>query len=173
MEFYTWAADNNLPVRFQKKSLNNKSNSKSWRLDFKKYSKQKRKTQQVSQDSGLENISTEKNKYQRTRNLYCMSNEDITSLLGAYSDPVYSACLMLSLTTGMREEGVCQFPYIGAGHNAHIRTYPDILATIPNSSKTFDFSIREKGKKRTVQVNLAAWKAICENYLPLYPPVSG
>ena len=35
MEFYTWAADNDLPVRFQKKSLNNKSNSKSWRLDFK------------------------------------------------------------------------------------------------------------------------------------------
>ncbi len=69
-----------LPVRFQKKSLNDKSKSKSWRLDFKKYSKQKRKTQQVSQDSGLENISTEKNKYQRTRKLYCMSNEDITSL---------------------------------------------------------------------------------------------
>lgn len=168
MEFYTWAADNDLPVRFQKKSLNDKSNSKSWRLDFKKFSKQKRKTQQVSQDSGLENISTEKNKYQRTRKLYCMSNEDISSLLGAYSDPVYGACLMLSLATGMREEGVCQFPYIGTGLNAHIRTYPDILATIPNSSKTFDFSIREKGKKRTVQVNLAAWKAICENYLSLY-----
>lgn len=167
MEFYTWAANNDLPVRFQKKSLNN-NNSRKWRFDFKKYSKQKRKTHQVSFDPGLENITSGKNRYQKTRKLYCMSNEDISALLGAYSDPVYGACLMLSLATGMREEGICQFPYIGTGHNAHIRAYPDILATIPDGAKTFSFTIREKGKTRTIQTNLAAWKAICDIYLPLY-----
>jgi len=96
-----------------------------------------------------------------------MSKADREALINAYTDPVFSACFMLALATGMREEGVCQMPYLGTGENIHIRPYPEILAEF-GSAKTFPFTVVEKGKKRTLEVNMKAWDSICKSYLPYY-----
>lgn len=165
-KFYSWAADYNLPVLFKKTSKSEPD--KTWYFGFRKESKQRTIIKPVSTDNVLENISINSISRQSHRNLYAMSDNDIQSLMSIYADPVYSVCVILSLATGLREEGICQMPYIGTGPNAHIRPYADMLSELDKNAKMFEFTVTEKGKKRTLQVNLSAWKAICDVYLPLY-----
>lgn len=163
-QFYTWASDNGFPVIFNGKT-------KEWTFNFKNESKLINKKSMISglladhANIDLKGASTHRSE---KKHIHIMGNEDISLLMNSYKDPVYPAILMMALATGMREEGCSQFPYIGTGENSHIRPYPDILNEIKNGheAKTFSFTVIEKGNKiRTLQVNMAAWKVICGDYL--------
>ncbi|AIV04972.1 hypothetical protein LA59_05640 [Vibrio harveyi] len=174
-DFYSWAQKNNFPTLTSITSL-------SWKYNYRDESKLLRNINVFSGNSpDYSNIDIgikrgSKSRCSRKRKqVTIMSTEDIRRLMKAYSDPVYPAMFILALATGMREQGVCSFPYIGIGINDHIRNYPEILNKVSLTSrnqeapKTFPFTVMEKGSKtRTLQVNMSAWKVICASYLPLY-----
>lgn len=174
-DFYSWAQKNNFPTLTSITSL-------SWKYNYRDESKLLRNINVFSGNSpDYSNIDIgikrgSKSRCSRKRKqVTIMSTEDIRRLMKAYSDPVYPAMFILALATGMREQGVCSFPYIGIGINDHIRNYPEILNKVSQTSrnqetpKTFPFTVMEKGSKtRTLQVNMSAWKVICASYLPLY-----
>jgi hypothetical protein len=161
--FYIWASKREYPVAI--------NNNDSWKYDYRANSKFIGSIDMISVNhSEATNSKAEFRQKEPNKKLFIMSNDDIKKLMQGYKDPVYAAALMLSLATGMREEGVCSMPYIGKGKNSHICPYPEILSNLSNeNNKTFDFTVTEKGvSTRTLQVNLAAWKSICLMYLPLY-----
>lgn len=166
-EFFAWAARNKMPVAVQPES-------REWKFNFKDESiltYLKGPLSGSTTDHHAINVSTRRSVREfNKKSLTIMSNSNIVDLIKAYNDPVYPAIFMLALATGMREEGLCQMPYIGHGENQHIRPFPDIKREIGNGSqaKIFQFTVREKGKVRTLSVNMEAWKTICESYLPLY-----
>jgi hypothetical protein len=162
-EFYVWAKDNDLPTLIKKHSVQ-------WKFDYKKYSKNKLQVGQVvsGSDSIIDIGKKRNNKTTTNLDLTIMSNSEIKALQSSYDDPVFSVIHMLALATGLREEGLCQFPYIGVGLNAHIAPYSEMELSSNDSTKTFDYNVTEKGSNRTLKVNLKAWEVICSSYLPLY-----
>ncbi|ABG40538.1 conserved hypothetical protein [Paraglaciecola sp. T6c] len=166
--FYCWASDSDFPV-----IINN--TSKEWKYNFKHESKIVQIKSMISGTSpDHANIDlggkTTRNAPSSKKTLI-MSDDDISALMTEYKDPVYSALLMLALATGLREQGCVSMPFIGVGVNSHIRPYPEIKNELKNgeTAKTFNFTVKEKGNKvRTLQVNMAAWKTICNSYLPLF-----
>jgi hypothetical protein len=162
-EFYVWAKAEDLPTLIKK-------HSKQWKFEFKKYSKQKLQVGQVvsGSDSTIDIGKKRNNKITKNSNLTIMSDFEIKELQSSYSDPVFAVMHMLALATGLREEGLCQFPYIGVGLNEHIRPYSEMDLSSNKSIKTFNYDVTEKGSERILQVNVKAWEAVCESYLPLY-----
>ncbi|HAS6902114.1 TPA: site-specific integrase [Vibrio parahaemolyticus] len=171
-DFYVWAKNKGFPTLIR-------ATSKDWIFNYRDESrllKSKNMLSGSSPDTGNIDIgkrsSRSSNRNKRSR-ITIMKNEDIRLLMSSFDDKVYPSILMLALSTGLRSSGCCDFPYIGYGENHHIRVYPDIENTIRNTDgtipKTFSYTVEEKGSKvRTIQVNLAAWKSICEFYYPLY-----
>jgi integrase len=162
-DVYDWLKLNNFPISMY-------LTTKDWRFNFKSESLLKHVRSQLSGksvDHSSISVGFSRTGDRNKRDFTIMSLTDREMLLGAYKDPVYSACFMLALGTGMREEGICKMPYLGNGENFHIRPYPEILAEI-GDKKTFEYSVVEKRKKRTVLVNLKAWEAVCHIYLPHY-----
>ena len=169
-KFYCWANEVGFPTIIN-------SNQNDWEFNYKASSKLFNKVSMFSGsnpdsgniDIGKRNKGVGSNKV-TSKKIIIMPDENISSLMSAYSDPVYPALLNLALATGMRESGCVQMPYIGTGENSHIRSYPDICNEIDDgkNAKTFSFTLREKSAKRTLQVNMAAWQVICESYLPIY-----
>lgn len=160
---YNWLRNQSFPV-----SMN--PETKDWHFDYRSESMLTQIRGQISGTSAdRKSISTGLPSMgdSRKNSMMIMSKADRKALINAYNDPVFSACFMLALATGMREEGVCQMPYLGTGDNIHIRPYPEILAEF-GSAKTFPFTVVEKGKKRTLEVNMKAWESICKSYLPHY-----
>lgn len=174
LDFYSWADKNHFPVIIN-------PSSRDWKFNFRDESRllsSKNILSGSSPDNSNIDIGNTRRRNTRStetkKHVTIMDLEDIKLLVTSYVDPVYAAMFLLALATGMREQGVCSFPYIGYGENDHIRPYPEIKSTIAkdpknNIPKTFSFTVVEKGnKKRTLQVNTAAWKMICKAYLPLY-----
>jgi len=166
--FYCWASQSGFPVIIN-------STSKDWKYNFRDESKLVKVNSMISgtsPDHANIDLGGKTIKHAPTsKKTLIMSDDNIGSLMKAYKDPVYPALLMLALATGMREQGCVSMPYIGVGVNGHIRPYPDIKNELKNgnTAKTFSFTVKEKGSKvRTLQVNMAAWKTICNFYLPLY-----
>ncbi|MEZ9744146.1 site-specific integrase [Vibrio splendidus] len=173
-DFYSWAEKNHFPILITRSSID-------WKYNYRDESRLLSSKSILSGNSpDYSNIDIGDKRKRNTRSsetkkqVTIMGLEELKSLINAYVDPVYCVMFLLALATGMREQGVCSFPYIGYGENDHIRPYPEIKNTIPKDSngkvpKTFSFNVIEKGsKKRTLQVNIAAWKMICKLYLPLY-----
>lgn len=162
-DLYLWLRKNKFPVSIHLET-------KDWKFNFKEESLLKHVRSQLTR-SGADHkgISAGLARTQdpNKNDFTIMSLNDRVRLMEAYYDPVYAACFMLALATGMREEGICRVPYLGTGENIHIRPYPEILSEI-GDKKTFPFKVVEKGKERTLDVNLQAWKATCLMYLPLY-----
>ncbi|MEZ9048092.1 tyrosine-type recombinase/integrase [Vibrio sp. 10N.247.311.64] len=174
-DFYSWAQKNNFPT------LTNITSS-SWKYIYRDESKllstinvfAGERPDYSNIDIGIKRGHMSRCS-RKNQQVTIMSTQDIQRLIKAYNDPVYPAMLMLALATGMREQGVCSFPYIGIGNNDHIRSYPEILNNLPQGKqnggepKTFPFTVLEKGNKtRTLEVNISAWKVICASYLPFY-----
>lgn len=91
-----------------------------------------------------------------------ITNQEIKALLNAYSDPVYSALLKLSLGTGMRPMELVQFPYIGNGKNKQIMPYSEM----DKDNATVDYELIGKGKKqRVIKVNIKDLKELDEQYI--------
>ena len=91
-----------------------------------------------------------------------ITNQEIKALLNAYSDPVYSALLKLSLGTGMRPMELVQFPYIGNGKNKQIIPYSEM----DKDNATVDYELIGKGKKqRVIKVNIKDLKELDEQYI--------
>lgn len=91
-----------------------------------------------------------------------ITNQEIKALLNAYSDPVYSALLKLSLGTGMRPMELVQFPYIGNGKNKQIMPYSEM----DKNNATVDYELIGKGKKqRVIKVNIKDLKELDEQYI--------
>lgn len=160
---YSWLKVNNFPISMQ-------IHNREWKFNYKGESMLRHVRGQLSRTIGdRRQISKGFARFDdRNKNDFTiMSLHDRERLMAAYKDPVYSACFLLALATGMREEGICKMPYLGTGENFHIRPYPEILAEIGNS-KTFRYTVVEKGKRRTLHINTKAWEAICKMYLPLY-----
>jgi hypothetical protein len=151
-EFFNWSKLNNLPTLIRK-------NSDIWKFNFKKHSTNKTERGQIV-DSTKRLVTNKK--------LLVMSKHDITNLQSNYSDPVFAFMHTLALATGLREEGLCQFPYIGVAENNHIRPYSEMELSSDEKIKVFDYTVTEKGSSRTLKVNSKAWKAICAGYLSLY-----
>ncbi|KLN66350.1 tyrosine-type recombinase/integrase [Vibrio sp. VPAP30] len=174
-DFYSWAQKKNFPTLTS-------ITSSSWKYNYRDESKLLSNISVFSgecPDYSNIDIGIKRGHMSRCsrkhKQVTIMSTEDIQSLMKAYNDPVYPAMLMLALATGMREQGVCSFPYIGIGINDHIRSYPEILSNLTQGRKsrgepnTFPFTVMEKGSKiRTLEVNMSAWKVICASYLPFY-----
>jgi hypothetical protein len=162
-DMYGWLKKNNFPISMH-------LNTKDWKYNFKDESLLRHIRSQISGKSvDHSGISAGLHRAQdRNKNDFTiMSNHDCERLMQAYKDPVYAACFFLALSTGMREEGICKVPYLGTGRNFHIRPYPEILSEI-GDKKTFQFTVMEKGKSRTLDVNMKAWEAVCKIYLPHY-----
>jgi len=166
-DFYTWAKKHGFPVLTL-------ASSKDWHFNFKDESLLAHvKGPLAGQSTDHSIIDTKKRRSDagfNKKEITIMSDSDIKNLMHGYSDPVYPSVLIMALATGMREEGLCQMPYIGQGDNHHIRSYPEIKNTIRKgmTAKTFSLTVIEKGKQRTLQVNMKAWKATCKAYLPTY-----
>ncbi|EGR2733489.1 site-specific integrase [Vibrio parahaemolyticus] len=173
-DFYSWAERNHFPVLINSTSVD-------WKFNFRDESKLLSSKGILSGSvPDYANIDIRNTRIKQFRNSSSnksdtiMEFENIKALVNSYSDPVYPVMFLLALATGMREQGVCSFPYIGIGENDHIRTYPEIKNSVPKdpkekTPKTFPFTTIEKGnKQRTLQVNMSAWKVICIIYLPLY-----
>lgn len=162
-DMYGWLKKNNFPI-----SMN--LSTKNWKYNFKEESLLYHIRSQISGTSvDHSDISAGLNRTQdqNKNDFTIISNYDCERLMQAYKDPVYAACFFLALSTGMREEGVCKVPYLGTGENIHIRPYPDIMSEI-GDKKTFPFTVVEKKKTRTLEVNTKAWEAVCKIYLPHY-----
>lgn len=166
-QFYCWASDMGFPTIIN-------SSKKNWTFNYRDESKLMQVSSMISgssPDTANIDINGKKNTNNpKSKKVIIMPNESIKSLMAAYVDPVYPVILKLALATGMRECGCTQIPFLGIGENAHIRPYPDICNEIDNGkkAKTFSFTVTEKGKERTLQVNMAAWEVICASYLPIY-----
>jgi integrase len=162
-DFYVWAKLSDLPTLIKK-------HSDEWKFDYKKNSKNKLQVGQVvsGSDSNIDIGKKRNNKITKNSDITIMSDFEIKELHSSYSDPVFAVMHMLALATGLREEGLCQFPYIGVLLNEHIRPYSEMDLSSDNSIKTFDYDVTEKGSERILQVNVKAWQAVCDSYLPLY-----
>jgi integrase len=166
-KFYAWAKEQGFPVVMQ-------ITSNDWRLNFKDESllaHTKGLLEGTQIDHTAINLQRKKTPVHfNKKHITIFTNNDIQSLLSAYRDPVYAFAFIMALATGMRAEGVCQTPYIGKAENHHIRPYPDIMNCISKGefAKIFKMTVIEKGKKRSLNVNMSAWKFICLNFLPLY-----
>ncbi|MDP4547983.1 hypothetical protein [Marinobacter sp. MDS2] len=160
---YAWLKQKNFPISM-------KFQSKDWKFAFKDESLLRHLRPQVlsrSTDHGSISTGDRRTQDGNKHDLVIMSQSDQIRLMSAYSDPVYAVCFLLSLGTGLREEGVSKMPYAGIGDNIHIRPYPELLSEM-KGSKTFKYTVVEKGKERTLEVQIDVWRAVCEIYLPLY-----
>jgi hypothetical protein len=162
-DVYAWLKIENFPIAMH-------FNTKDWKFNFKDESLLRHIRSQISGAStDHTSISTRKHRTQDTNknDFVVMSQHDQLQLMSAYSDPVYAVCFLLALGTGLREEGVCRMPYVGVGDNIHIRPYQEIISDIGNK-KTFKYTVVEKRKERTLDVQIDVWRAVCEIYLLLY-----
>lgn len=162
-DLYGWLNKNQFPISMH-------LHTKDWKYNFKSESLLKHVRSQLSGNSVDHadiSIGLTRKQDRGKNDFTIMSKEDCKRLLAAYKDPVYAACFLLALSTGMREEGICKMPYVGTGRNIHVRPYPEIIAEI-GDRKTFEYTVVEKRKSRTLEVNVKAWQAVCKMYLPLY-----
>jgi hypothetical protein len=160
---YSWLKSKNFPIAMQ-------FHTKDWKFSFKDESMLSHLRSQASGEStDHESISVKNHRTQdaNKNDFVIMSLSDQMRLISAYTDPVYAVCFLLSLGTGLREEGVSKMPYAGIGDNIHIRPYPEIISDI-GDKKTFQYTVVEKGKERTLDVQIDVWRAVSEIYLPLY-----
>ena len=162
-DFYVWTKLSDLPTLIKK-------NSGDWKFDYKKNSKNKFQVGQVVNGPGstIDIGKKRNNKITTNSDLTIMSDFEIKALHSSYSDPVFAVMHMLALATGLREEGLCQFPYIGILFNEHIRPYSEMELSSDDNIKTFDYNVTEKGSERILKVNVKAWQVVCDSYLPLY-----
>lgn len=160
---YSWLKKMNFPISMH-------FNTTEWKFNFKEESLLRHTRSQLaghSTDHRAISLKEHRTQDGNKNDVVIMSKNDVTRLMSAYRDKVYAACFLLALGTGLREEGVCKMPYSGIGENMHIKPYPEILTEI-GTKKTFPYTVVEKGKQRTLDVNVNVWKAICEIYMPLY-----
>lgn len=160
---YAWLKRKNFPIGM-------KFDTKDWKFSFKDESLLRHLRSQVSGEStDHTSISVRNHRTQDSNknDFVIMSKNDQLRLMSAYTDPVYAVCFLLALGTGLREEGVSKMPYVGIGDNIHIRPYPELISEM-GGNKTFKYTVVEKGKERTLEVQIDLWRAVCEIYLPLY-----
>lgn len=110
-----------------------------------------------------DNIRVLEKKSRQRKSNFLITDQEITFLLEAYSDPVYACLFNLALGTAMRPMDLVKFPYIGNGENLHILPYSEM----DKNSITTNYTVySSKGNKdRTINIHMEDLKALEDNYI--------
>lgn len=96
------------------------------------------------------------------------TNYEISSLILAFSDPVYAAIFKLSLGTAMRPMDLCNFPYAGSGDNQHIMPYENM--TFDDDTVEYKIKFSKGNKSRVIRIHKLDLKALDDHYIKGYYP---
>lgn len=139
---------------------------KTWRANFKRTRMLSYIQQQSKVKIDADNIRVLDKKSRQKKSNFLITDQEISMLLEAYSDPVYPCLFNFALGTAMRPMDLVKFPFIGNRENKHILSYSEMDKKSPTTNYTV---YKSKGNKdRTIVINMEDLKALEENYIKPY-----